>query len=86
MNERAKDRINKRLEMRHKWPKVPLSKEGDPAFETLDDLKRVFDEREIVMLANRALYALKYQREHHKMRYQARKEQEAQNGTECGEK
>ena len=47
---------------------IPLSAGGDPNFGTMEELKKVFSEAELVYLVNKQLYALNYQRETHRKR------------------
>jgi hypothetical protein len=58
--------------MKDRWSKVPLDKDGDPAFEELfvsynekPSVTQLFTNEEIVHLVNRALYVMNYQRETH---------------------
>lgn len=69
-----------KLPMRERWDKIPLDRNGDPAFEVLTyalsgtarsekpSVYDVFSEEEIVHLVNKALYGMKYQRETHAAR------------------
>lgn len=58
--------------------KIPRNEAGDPAFEDLGYpespnahcLRQVFTEPQICYLVNKALYALEYQRVHHRKRAQ----------------
>ena len=53
-------------QIRLKDREIPFNKQGDPAFETLEDVNRVFEPWEIVKLVNFALYQKLYMREHHR--------------------
>jgi hypothetical protein len=53
---------------------IPRTKDGDPAFEKLEELQKVFSPEEIVALVNRQIYQMEYQRNVHRDR--AREERE----------
>jgi hypothetical protein len=55
----------RKVSLRDKWEKIPVTKEGDPNFTSTKELLTVFTREEIVVMVNRWLYAQKYQREHH---------------------
>lgn len=71
---------NVKLSMRDKWNKLPYDADGDPCFKNLTDgedcIQGVFTDDEIVILVNRALYAMKYNRETHANRRKKTEETE----------
>lgn len=56
---------------------LPRNKQGDPSFTTLEELRKMFTDSEIVELVNRALYSLEYQRTAHRNRGRKIREEEA---------
>lgn len=69
-----------KISMRDRWERVPYDESGDPAFAWLNcndegfpdtslpptvSIEDIFSTQEIVHLVNRALYAMKYQKETH---------------------
>jgi hypothetical protein len=69
----VKDRINTTLSMKNRWHLLERTEGGDPFVATLKAARTLFSEDEIVVLINRALYAMNYQRETHQRTYQQKK-------------
>jgi hypothetical protein len=68
------------MEIKLKGRVLPRNEKGDVCFTTLeagplDAVRNIFTDQEIVELVNRALYQLEYQRESHRKRGQAQRDQ-----------
>lgn len=64
------NRKNVTLDMRTRWERVPLDRQGDPHFRSLEVARALFSDNELVILVNRALYQMKYLKEAFEARYE----------------
>ncbi len=46
----------KEIDLKARWPHVPIDANGDPVFKSLDDVLDVFSRLEVVKMVNRHLY------------------------------
>jgi hypothetical protein len=53
---------------------IPRSKVGDPNFKTLEEVRAVFSDAELVHLVNQYVYTQDYQRTYHKQRSKAERD------------
>jgi hypothetical protein len=65
------------IDLKGREADLPRNKAGDIAFECLEDIQDAFEDTEITVLVNRALYHMEYQKEHHKNYSQKQRDLEA---------
>jgi len=57
------------------WARVPVNEKGDPAFRTMEEVRTLLRDEQVVWLVNKALYQLGYQKAYHEKKRAERKEE-----------
>lgn len=76
-NGRDKDVLRKvNLRLKDKRQLIPRDENDNPAFDSLEEVGKVFEPFEILALVNKSLYQLEYQADSHKKYHAKRQEME----------
>jgi hypothetical protein len=71
---RSERELERKRRMRDARAQIPRNSAGDPAFQSLAEIRKLYTDSDIVWLVNKALYTEGYQSDYHKKRGELHKE------------